>query len=60
MCRWPADLFTHHKPAGGSTLTQHLRRTASSPEKRLTRKNDRVLITFRSKARFNKAAFFEI
>jgi penicillin-binding protein 1B len=56
-----ADLVTHHKTCGGSTLTQQLAKNLFlSPEKRLKRKMIEVLITFQLEARFNKQQIFEM
>jgi penicillin-binding protein 1B len=56
-----ADLITHHKTCGGSTLTQQLAKNLFlSPEKRLKRKMIEVLITFQLEARFNKQQIFEM
>jgi penicillin-binding protein 1B len=56
-----ADLLTHHKTCGGSTLTQQLAKNLFlSPEKRLKRKMIEVLITFQLEARFNKQQIFEM
>src|SRR5258705_1709466 len=56
-----ADLITHHKTCGGSTLTQQLAKNLFlSPEKRLKRKMIEVLITFQLEARFNKPQIFEM
>jgi penicillin-binding protein 1B len=56
-----ADLLTHHKTCGGSTLTQQLAKNLFlSPEKRLKRKMIEVLITFQLENRFNKQQIFEM
>jgi penicillin-binding protein 1B len=56
-----ADLVTHHKTCGGSTLTQQLAKNLFlSPEKRLKRKMIEVLITFQLENRFNKQQIFEM
>jgi len=56
-----ADVITHHKTCGGSTLTQQLAKNLFlSPEKRLKRKMIEVLITFQLEARFNKQQIFEM
>jgi penicillin-binding protein 1B len=56
-----ADLITHHKTCGGSTLTQQLAKNLFlSPEKRLKRKAIEVLITFQLEARFSKKQIFEM
>jgi penicillin-binding protein 1B len=56
-----ADLVTHHKTCGGSTLTQQLAKNLFlSPEKRLKRKMIEVLITFQLEARFTKPQIFEM
>jgi len=56
-----ADLVTHHKTCGGSTLTQQLAKNLFlSPEKRLKRKIIEVLITFQLEARFSKPQIFEM
>jgi penicillin-binding protein 1B len=56
-----ADLITHHKTCGGSTLTQQLAKNLFlSPEKRIKRKMIEILITFQLEARFNKKQIFEM
>ncbi len=56
-----ADVVTHHKTCGGSTLTQQLAKNLFlSPEKRFKRKMIEVLITFQLEARFNKQQIFEM
>src|SRR5260370_29392237 len=54
-----ADVITHHKTCGGSTLTQQLAKNLFlSPEKRIKRKLIEILITFQLEARFNKQQIF--
>jgi penicillin-binding protein 1B len=56
-----ADLVSHHKSCGGSTLTQQLAKNLFlSPEKRIKRKAIEILITFQLEARFNKQQIFEM
>jgi len=56
-----ADLVTHHRTCGGSTLTQQLAKNLFlSPEKRIKRKMIEILITFQLEARFNKKQIFEM
>jgi penicillin-binding protein 1B len=56
-----ADVITHHKTCGGSTLTQQLAKNLFlSPEKRIKRKLIEILITFQLEARFNKQQIFEM
>jgi penicillin-binding protein 1B len=56
-----ADLITHHRTCGGSTLTQQLAKNLFlSPEKRMKRKMIEVLITFQLEARFSKQQIFEM
>jgi penicillin-binding protein 1B len=56
-----ADVITHHKTCGGSTLTQQLAKNLFlSPEKRIKRKMIEILITFQLEARFNKQQIFEM
>jgi penicillin-binding protein 1B len=56
-----ADVLTHHKTCGGSTLTQQLAKNLFlSPEKRIKRKLIEILITFQLEARFNKKQIFEM
>jgi penicillin-binding protein 1B len=56
-----ADVITHHKTCGGSTLTQQLAKNLFlSPEKRIKRKLIEILITFQLEARFNKPQIFEM
>jgi len=56
-----ADVITHHKTCGGSTLTQQLAKNLFlSPEKRIKRKMIEILITFQLEARFTKQQIFEM
>jgi penicillin-binding protein 1B len=56
-----ADVITHHKTCGGSTLTQQLAKNLFlSPEKRIKRKLIEILITFQLEARFTKQQIFEM
>src|SRR5271155_734979 len=56
-----ADLVTHHRTCGGSTLTQQLAKNLFlSPEKRIKRKLIEILITFQLENRFNKKQIFEM
>ena len=54
-----ADVITHHKTCGGSTLTQQLAKNLFlSPEKRIKRKMIEILISFQLEARYNKPDIF--
>ncbi|MGD0445660.1 MAG: transglycosylase domain-containing protein [Edaphobacter sp.] len=56
-----ADLISHHKTCGGSTLTQQLAKNLFlSPEKRIKRKLIEILITFQLEHRFTKKQIFEM
>ncbi len=56
-----ADVVTHRKQQGGSTLTMQLARGLFlSPEKAYKRKLIEILITFQLEARFNKQQIFEM
>jgi penicillin-binding protein 1B len=56
-----ADLISHRKTCGGSTLTQQLAKNLFlSPEKRIKRKMIEILITFQLEHRFTKQQIFEM
>ena len=56
-----ADVVTHKKQQGGSTLTMQLARGLFlSPEKAYKRKLIEIMITFQLEARFNKQQIFEM
>jgi penicillin-binding protein 1B len=56
-----ADLISHRKTCGGSTLTQQLAKNLFlSPEKRIKRKLIEILITFQLEHRFTKKQIFEM
>ena len=56
-----ADLVSHRKTCGGSTLTQQLAKNLFlSPEKRIKRKMIEILITFQLEHRFTKKQIFEM
>jgi penicillin-binding protein 1B len=56
-----ADVVSHHKECGGSTLTMQLARGFFlTPEKKFTRKLIEIMITFQLEARFNKQQIFEM
>jgi len=56
-----ADVVSHHKECGGSTLTMQLARGFFlTPEKKFSRKLIEIMITFQLEARFNKQQIFEM
>ncbi len=55
------DLISQHLNCGGSTLTQQLARGFFlTPEKRLKRKLEEIMITYQLESRFNKQQIFEM
>ncbi len=55
------DLFSKRMDCGGSTITQQLARGFFlTPEKRLKRKLEEIMITFQLESRFNKQQIFEM
>ena len=55
------DLLSHRMNCGGSTITQQLARGFFlTPEKRVKRKLEEIMITYQLESRFNKQQIFEM